>query len=697
MPLTPGTALGPFEIQALLGAGGMGEVYRARDTRLGRTVAIKVLSESVASDPAFRRRFDREGKTISSLNHPHICALYDVGEQDGVRYLVMEHVEGATLAEKLGRDGALPVDDAARYATQIADALEAAHEKGIVHRDLKPGNVMLTKSGCKVLDFGIATYAANAGGEAATQSVAGTAVGSIAGTLPYMSPEALRGSPADARSDVWALGVLLQEMVTGRRPFRGETAADVTSATLRDQPVRLSDGSPEWLVAVVGRCLAKDPNRRFQRAGEVRAALETSSAATGVALAIAIGWGLRDGRTPDPLPPSAGSPITSLAVLPLDNSSGDPDQEYLSDGMTDTLRAELAKIRSVRVISRTSVMTYKDTARPRLPEIARALGVDAIVEGSVARAGDEVRVTAQLIRGVTDETLWAESYQRDISDVLSLQSEIVRAIGREIQVVLSPDVEACLADRGPVDPDAYELTLRGHFYANQLSQETLERAIRYFEEAIEEDSAYAPAYAGLAFAYYSLSSVYVPPLDVMPLAREAATRAIELDPYLAAAHTWLGVVHLFFDYDWTAAERELRVAIDLDPSFAEARLGYGNYLLSVGRVEDAVTEVLAAEPLAPGSIVPYAHTMGSQWTAFMAQQYDLSIQKGREALTIDAGNAWRTRIWESPWSCRGRTPRGWRSCARPTDWRRSRCCRRFWLTDTRSAGRKPRLESCRRS
>ena len=360
----------------------------------------------------------------------------------------------------------------------------------------------------------------------------------------------------------------------------------------------------------------------------------------GLTVATAIGWGVWSTREPASGPLGPTDVITSLAVLPLDNSSGDPDQEYLSDGMTDTLRAELAKIRSVRVISRTSVMTYKDTARPRLPEIARALGVDAIVEGSVARAGDEVRVTAQLIRGVTDETLWAESYQRDISDVLSLQSEIARAIGREIQAVLSPDVEARLADRGPVDPDAYELTLRGHFYANQLSQETLERAIRYFEEAIEEDPAYAPAYAGLAFAYYSLSSVYVPPLDVMPLAREAATRAIELDPYLAAAHTWLGVVHLFFDYDWTAAERELRVAIDLDPSFAEARLGYGNYLLSVGRVEDAVTEVLAAEPLAPGSIVPYAHTMGSQWTAFMAQQYDLSIQKGREALTIDAGNAW---------------------------------------------------------
>ncbi len=280
MPLTPGSALGPYEIQAPLGAGGMGEVYKARDTRLGRSVAIKVLSEAVASDPAFRRRFEREGKTISSLNQPHMCALYDVGEQDGVRYLVMEHVDGETLADKLGRDGALPVDDAARYATQIADALEAAHETGIVHRDLKPGNVMLTKSGCKVLDFGIATYAANAGGEAATQSVAGTAAGFVAGTLPYMSPEALRGSPADARSDVWALGVLLQEMVTGRRPFGGQTAADVTSATLRDQPVRLPDGSPEWLVAVVGRCLAKDPNRRFQRAGEVRAALETSSAAT---------------------------------------------------------------------------------------------------------------------------------------------------------------------------------------------------------------------------------------------------------------------------------------------------------------------------------------------------------------------------------------------------------------------------------
>ena len=682
MPLSPGTTLGPYEIQAALGAGGMGEVYKATDTRLDRTVAIKVLPEHVAADQQLKRRFEREAKTISSLNHPHICALYDVGDQDGTSFLVMEYVEGETLADRLRRDGPLALDDAVRYATEIADALEAAHQQGIVHRDLKPGNVMLTRSGSKVLDFGIASHVVDASADTVSRSVGTTTTtGSIAGTLPYMSPESLRGQPPDTRSDVWALGVLLQEMTTGDRPFRGDTVAVVTSAILRDPPRPLPDGSPEWLRAVVGRCLAREPGRRYQRAGEVRAALETSAAtaagavvappkkfgsrglaafagvAAVVVVALVFGWGAFGGRAPGPAPVGTADAITSLAVLPLDNMSGDPDQEYLSDGMTETLIAELAKLGSVRVISRTSVMTYKNVLRP-LPEIARELGVDAIVEGSVARAGDQVRVTAQLIRGSTDEHLWADSYQRDLSDVLALQAEMARTIGSQIQAVLTPVDEARLGQARSVNPDAYELTLRGHFYANQLSQEGLERAIRYFEEAIAEDPGYAQAHAGLAFAYVTLSSTYYPPLEVMPKASTAATRAIELEPNLADAHTWLGMVRLFFDWDWSAAEREFQIALDLNPSSAETRLAYSNLLLSVGRLEDAVAESLLAEELAPGSIVAYASAIGSQWTTFMARQYDLSVEKGREALAIDPNNAWAHVYLGTTLQQRGETAAG---------------------------------------
>jgi len=663
MPLEAGTQLGPYEILSSIGAGGMGEVYKARDTRLGRTVAIKVLPEHVAADPDLRHRFEREAKTISSLNHPHICALYDVGDQDGTSFLVMEYVEGETLADRLRRDGPLALDDAVRYATEIADALEAAHARGIVHRDLKPGNVMLTRAGSKVLDFGIAMHVATAGGEAATRSVATlTAAASVAGTLPYMSPESLRGEPPDARSDVWALGVLLQEMTTGARPFGGDTQAVLTSAILRDPPAPLPDGSPVWLRTVVGRCLSRDPDRRYQRAGEVRAVLEATTAAAagtaplprqrsgrrglvaagvaaGVVIATLAGWSVLGDRETGPAGGAVPAAITSLAVLPLDNLSGDPDQEYLSDGMTEMLIAELAKIGSVRVISRVSVMTYKDARKP-LPEIAQELGVDAIVTGAIARVGDQVRFTAQLILGATDEHLWTETYQRDLTDMLLLQSQMARTIARQIQAVVSPEAEARLRDTRPVDPEAFELTLRGQFSANQLTQEGLDRAIRYFEEAIEKDADYAPAHAGLAFAYYQQSSIYYPPLEVMPKAKAAARQAIQLDPNLADGHIWLGMAHFVFDWDWPAAERELQIALALNPSSAEARLGYSNYLLSVGRLDEGVREVLNAEELAPGSIVPYASPMGSQWTTFMARQFDLSIEKGREALTIDPTNAW---------------------------------------------------------
>ena len=344
MALAPGSRLGPYEILAPIGAGGMGEVYRATDTRLDRTVAIKVLPEDLASDPDRKRRFEREAKTISSLNHPHICTLYDIGNQDGIDFLVMEYLEGETLADRLAREGLLTTDDAARYASHIASALDKAHQWKIVHRDLKPGNVMLTESGAKVLDFGIAARVADAELETATRATTSLDdARGIAGTVPYMAPEALRGERADARSDVWALGVLLYEMLGGRRPFSGSTGVEVTSAIMRDPPPPLPERVPSGLVSIVQRCLAKDPVQRYQRAGEVRAALQAVSTVpaaspiwagpglfrrgvmvlTGAAVVVAslLGWNLLSTRGA-PAPAVGPASVTALAVLPFENLSG---------------------------------------------------------------------------------------------------------------------------------------------------------------------------------------------------------------------------------------------------------------------------------------------------------------------------------------------------------------------------------------
>ena len=620
------------------------------------------MPEHVAADSDLKQRFEREARTVAALNHPHICTLHDIGSQDGIDFLVMEYLDGETLAQRLEK-GALPLDQTLQIAIQIADALDKAHRQGIVHRDLKPGNIMLTTAGAKVLDFGIATRLIDSELETVTRSQASLANDEgIAGTVPYMAPELLRGDPATAASDVWALGASLQEMITGERPFAGATGADVTSAILRDSPRRIPEGSPGGLRTVLHRCLAKEPERRFQTAAEIRAALEATTAlpeaaapgapdgwwashraawigtATAVILAALAGWFFLGAR--DRVAPEIGlEGIDSLAVLPLANTSADPDQEYLSDGMTEALITELAKLGSVKVIGRTSVMQYKGALTP-LPQIARELGVDAIVAGSVATAGDDVRVTAQLIKGSSDAVLWAETYQRDFRDVLTLQSQIARSIGVEIQAVLTPDTQARLENAGPVDPDAYQLTLQGQFYANQLSQDALERGIRYFEEAIAQDPSYAPAHAGLAFAYSNLSSVYLPPLEVMPLAKAAAAKAIELAPDLAAPHAWMGNALLFFDWDWAGAERELQLALELNPSSAEAHLIYGSYLLGVGQTGAALAEIRRAEELDPQSIIVYSSLWGSQWVSFLAGQYEIVLADGAKALEIAPTYAW---------------------------------------------------------
>ena len=666
MTLSTGSRLGPYEVIAPLGAGGMGEVYRARDTRLGREVAVKVLPAAFSADADRLRRFEREALAASSLNHPNILTVHDIGVHEGAPYVVSELLEGETLREAIEGSGLSP-RRAAEYAIQMAQGLAAAHEKGIVHRDLKPENVFVTRDGrVKILDFGLArrtSPATEPGGETKAPTVtSATEPGVVMGTAGYMSPEQVKGRPADPRSDIFSFGAVLYEMLAGRRAFRGESAAETMSAILKEEPAAISIARPDVHPAferIVRRCLEKAPDQRFQSARDLAFALsETATAPTaappsrqlspskrklafavaGAILAIGLGAAIlavRAGGTSARALARAGHPIASLAVLPLQNLSKDPEQEYFSDGMTDELITKLARIGALRVISRTSVMSYKGTKKP-LTAVARELGVDAVIEGSVLRSGDKVRITAQLIHGATDRHLWAESYQRDLRDVLSMQSEVARAIAGEIAAKLTPQEEKRLAAARPVTPEAHELYLKGRYELNKQTEASLRKAIDDFRKAIEKDPGFAPAYAGLADSYSFLRSTYAAPKDVMPQAREAARRALELDDTLAEAHVSMGLTLFFYDFDWAGAEKELRRAIELNPNLADAHDAYATFLAGMNRSAEAVAEIERARRLDPLSLLILSD---AAWVYYCMRQYDRAIEESRKAIELDP-NFW---------------------------------------------------------
>ncbi|MFH1176512.1 MAG: protein kinase [Acidobacteriota bacterium] len=594
-----GTRLGPYETLAPLGAGGMGEVWRARDTRLDREVAIKVLPSEFATDPDRLRRFEREARATAALNHPNILVVHDVGTFEGAPYLVEELLAGESLRDRHLR-GAVALADAVRIALEIARGLAAAHEKGIVHRDLKPANIFLTKDGVvKILDFGLVKLVASASvDEAETASQAPTAatdVGHVLGTVAYMAPEQARGLPVDQRADVFAFGVVLYEMLGGERPFHGATSTDTIAAILRDEPPPLPARVPSSLAAVVRRCLNKEPGRRYQGGGELKAALDAVQYATGIDLHEPRLKTLRPRHT------AGRKRIRAVVVLPLLNLSRDPEQEYFADGMTEALIADLAKIRALRVISRTSAMRYKATDRS-LPEIAAELGVDGVVEGSVMRVGQRVRITAQLIHAATDTHLWAESYERDFEDVLLLQSEVARAIVGEIRIAVTPEEARRLAARHQVNPEAYDACLKARFHWRKLSREHLDIALQYCDFALEKDPGCARAWAGIAITWFSLTDAgFVPPHEAIPKAKEAALRALELDESLTEVRVNLANLKFCCDWDWSGAEAEFRRALELDPNSADARFFYSDFLISMGRNDEAAAEARRALELDPFS------------------------------------------------------------------------------------------------
>jgi serine/threonine protein kinase/tetratricopeptide (TPR) repeat protein len=662
MSLAPGRTLSHYRLVEKVGEGGMGVVWRAVDTTLDREVALKVLPDEVADDPDRLSRFEREAKALASLDHANIVTIHSVEESEGFRFITMELVRGRSLDDAISKDG-LSLAELFRISTALADALSAAHDKGVIHRDLKPANVMVGEDGrVRILDFGLAKLRPPDPGGEDDPTATATRIGMVVGTVPYMSPEQLKGEEIDPRTDIFSLGVLIYEMAAGRHPFRADSSAEVVSSILTSTPPSVTEirsGLPEHLGRIIRRCLEKNPARRYRSAREVRdeladleRELASSSAAVaktsiaepevpgrrwltaavvaGVVLitALAVGSWILKSRLAGP----GGTPaIRSLAVLPLDNLMNDPEQDYFVDGMQEALITDLAKIGSLRVISRTSAMHYKGTDK-RIPEIAAELGVDAVVEGSVLRAGDQVRITAQLIDARTDQHLWADSFDRRVENTLQLLSEVARSITTEIELSLTSRQEKLLAAGGPVNPEAHDAYLRGQHHFHRGGLEGFRAAVEHFERAVEIEPSFAQAWSGVAacnlvFGFFGME----PPDDVIPEARAAANRALELDPEQGPAHMVLGAIALYFEWDWDVALRELEVALELDPTNPLVYHGYADYLGIMGDIEGSLLQVMRgrdADPLGYwANFVVLGHL-------FMARRYEEVVEEGIEIMEL---------------------------------------------------------------
>ena len=632
--------LGRYRIHSKLGEGGMGEVFLAEDTRLKREVALKTLSGVAGAEPDRLPRFEREAEAIAALNHPNIVTIYSLEEEDGLAFLTMELVEGQTLEEALP-PGGLPLQRLLEIVVAITDAVSSAHERGVIHRDLKPANVMLTHAGrVKVLDFGLAKLAGCDDPERADVTL--TQDGALLGTLAYMSPEQLQGRPADARSDVFSLGVLLFELATGERPFGGDSPMDIASAILRTAPPSLTldrTDLPRQLGRIVERCLEKDPERRFQTVKDLHYELErlqeeTTAAASGDraseptaelaaaptrralarpfalaaagAVALAAGaffFGLRV-LTPEPSSPPEPVPkaavVDSLAVLPLENLSRDAEEEYFAQGMTDTLIAELGDLPGIHVVPRITSRRYGESDKT-LEQIARELDADVLVDGSVQQDRGKARIHIELLRAPQAIRLWSSTYESEVGDVLALQSRIAREIAGQIRINLAPLDDDGLGQAASVDPEAVRQYLKGRYYADVLSEEAFDRSIAAFERAIAREPAWALPRVGLATTYVARLKAGLgnPESDWQKAAANVAA-ALELDPANQEALSLKGVVLMFDRWDWTGARQQIERALHANPRAVDVLQNYSSLLLVTGEVDagiEAHRAALAARPL----------------------------------------------------------------------------------------------------
>jgi eukaryotic-like serine/threonine-protein kinase len=657
-----GKTLSHYRVLEAIGQGGMGIVYKAQDLKLRRYVALKLLPESLARDRQALQRFEREAQAASALNHPNICTVYEIDEAEGRHFIAIELLDGETLKERIAR-GALQTGEILQIAIEICDALEAAHAAGIIHRDVKPANIFLTRHGSKVLDFGVAK---RIGLELAKQSVHLAAMltvsvdlnltspGAAVGTIAYMSPEQAAGESVDIRADIFSLGAVLYEMSTGRLPFPGKDVGEVISAIKSRTPVpleQLNPKAPSELGRIIAKAMQKDRCLRYQHAAEMKADLQTLHHRLGskarwrtslvaplaiLALLLAVAavclrvqrvreWVI--GKTSTGLQRE----IKSLAVLPLDNLTGDPTQDYFVDGMTDSLITNLTKIGSLRVISRTSAMHYKGLHKA-LPEIARELKVNAVVEGSVIRSGNRVRISAQLVDAARDQNLWAQDYERDLQDVLRLQNEVAWDVVKQIQIKLTPEEQQRLVSYGHCAPNAHDLYLQGMYHWFKAEPEEYEKGYEYFRDAVAADPACAEAYEGLGY-YYSISADegLMLPAEGWPKARMNAQKSVELDPNETA---YMTIAATTFFYDWKFREglRQAQSALEKNPQWADDFREYAIYLRVFGRTSEAIVQAKKALELDPFSASMRASLA---WEYYYAHQWDEAINQFKVTLQME--------------------------------------------------------------
>jgi serine/threonine-protein kinase len=619
-----GTTISHYEVLEQLGGGGMGVVYKAEDTRLGRYVALKFLPEKLTENRQALERFQREARAASALDHPNICTIYDIGEHEEQPFIVMQYLEGQTLRHHL-EDGPLSTEQLLDFGSQIAEALDSAHTRGILHRDIKPDNVFVTRSGqIKLLDFGLAKLLEqNSDGPPDRVSQGPlTAAGIAVGTPYYMSPEQLLDKKLDDRSDVFSFGVLLYEMATGTLPFKGKDLSALFNEILNKTPIsprQLSPDLPDQLRLVLNRALEKDRDVRYQSIRDLMTDL------------------LQTKGSSSTLSTSSNKTKPSIAVLPFVNMSSDPDNEYFSDGLAEELINALTQLRGLHVASRTSAFSFKGMNQS-IPDIGRQLGVDTILEGSVRKADKRLRITAQLINTADGYHIWSERFDREMADIFDLQDEITRKIVNKLSVNLTRDSEEILVKRSTENVEAYNLYLKGRFHLNQRTESSVLKAIECFELATSEDNLYSLPHAGLAEAYILLN-IDCPrlfcerdPAEMVSRATKAAQKAIELDDSCAEAHVALALVYYRLDWNWKGAEQEFILALERNQNLATARHQYAMFLASVNRLDEALAEIKRAHELDPVS--PIISTAVGRILHF-SRRFDEAIDQCRRTLELN--------------------------------------------------------------
>ncbi len=669
--------LAHYRVHDRIGGGGMGEVYRATDMKLGRDVALKLLPAELASDPQRLDRFRREAKALAALDHPGIVTVFSVEEADGVPFLTMQMVDGQPL-DRLIPERGMPVERILQIAIEFADALMAAHDKGILHRDLKPANVMVTSEGrLKILDFGLAKIRdlGNKAGQSELPTEMKTSEGVVMGTMPYMSPEQISGRAVDQRTDIFSLGVILYEMATGRRPFQGSSSAELASAILRDSPrplAELRSDLPNSLVELIGRCLEKSVADRLPSVRHVRDRLRDAEAplihaakdqansnashrgdgfrvamlhkrkrgavfVLALLLAAAGGIGtwffnLRD----------TSAAIDSLAVLPFENRSPNSDSDYLSNGLPESLIYRLSQLPNLKVSPTSSVFRYKGKDTDPI-KIGRELGVQAVMTGHIAELGERLVISVELVDVRRKKTLWGEQYDRKITDLLEIQREMASEITHRLQLKLSGEVEQMLAKKYTDNNEAYQLYLKGKYHFSRRTRQDEEKSVEFLQQAIKLDPRFALAYAGIAESYTTRPLYpYLSPKEALPHAKKAVAKALALDPELAEAHIIAGYIASSYDWNWAEAEHEFKRAIELNPNLANAHYRYAwTYLTPLGRHEAAIAEMKQAMELEPLNLIQSAHFAA---VYLYARQFDAALEQARKTYDLDPtfviGKSW---------------------------------------------------------